>query len=79
MVSKRADDVLRSIEGRAWHRFLPIIGPRKGEFLIDLIRNLKPKRILEIGILIEYFTILKTGVYWRFPVIQREIEGVSGR
>ncbi len=38
--------------------FLPIVGPRKGEVLVEIVRRIKPKRILEIGTLIGYSAIL---------------------
>ncbi|MEM1552762.1 MAG: O-methyltransferase, partial [Candidatus Bathyarchaeia archaeon] len=38
--------------------FLPILGPVKGRVLVDLIRERKPKRVLEIGTLVGYSAIL---------------------
>jgi predicted O-methyltransferase YrrM len=38
--------------------FLPIVGPRKGKVLAEIILRIKPKRILEIGTLIGYSAIL---------------------
>lgn len=57
MISK-SDEVLKSIERSAWRRYFPIIGPEKGKILVDVIRKIKPKRILEIGTLIGYSTIV---------------------
>lgn len=57
MVSK-SDEVLRSIERDASRRFYPIIGPEKGKILTDVIHEAKPKRILEIGTLVGYSTII---------------------
>jgi len=34
------------------------VGPERGRILVDLIRKIKPKRILEVGTLIGYSTIL---------------------
>lgn len=56
MVSK-ANEVLRSIERSAWRRYFPIIGPEKGKILVDVIHEIKPKRILEVGTLVGYSTI----------------------
>lgn len=56
MVSK-ADGVLMSIERSSWRGYFPIIGPEKGRILVDVIRKIKPKRILEVGTLIGYSTI----------------------
>ena len=52
MVSSKADDVLRRIENDVWRRWYPIVGPRKGRILADLVRQNRPKRILEVGTLI---------------------------
>jgi len=58
MVSTRADEVLRRIERNAETRYLPIMGPERGRILADLVRRIKPRRILEIGTLVGYSTIL---------------------
>jgi len=58
MVSGRADEVLRRIERQAERRYLPIIGPERGRILAELVRRAKPKRILEVGTLVGYSTIL---------------------
>jgi predicted O-methyltransferase YrrM len=53
-----ADEILREIERRAQRESLPIVGPRKGQVIVDVIRENKPKRILEIGTLVGYSAIL---------------------
>jgi len=53
-----ADEVLRLIEKASEKNFLPIIGPNKGKYLAEEIRNAKPKRVLEVGTLIGYSAIL---------------------
>ncbi len=53
-----AEEVLEEIEALSQNEFLPIIGPDKGEILIEVIRKAKPRRILEIGTLIGYSAIL---------------------
>jgi len=58
MVSSRAEEVLRYIERMTEKRFLPIVGPEKGRILVNVIRRIKPKRILEVGTLIGYSAIL---------------------
>ena len=58
MVSSKADEVLRYIERLAQRRYLPIIGSERGRILVELIRRIKPKRILEVGTLVGYSTIL---------------------
>jgi len=50
--------VLKEIETMTKEKFLPIIGPDKGQVLIKVIHDSKPKRILEIGTLIGYSAIL---------------------
>ena len=54
----KADTVLREIEKMRRSQFLPIIGPKKGKVLVDVIREIKPKRILEVGTLIGYSAVL---------------------
>lgn len=58
MVTNKADEVLRCIERMAHRRYLPIIGSERGSILVELIRRIKPKRILEVGTFIGYSTIL---------------------
>lgn len=54
----KADKVLKEIEKMAKREFLPIVGPRKGQILVEIIREIKPKRVLEVGTLSGYSTIL---------------------
>lgn len=54
----KAGDILKQIEKIAENNYLPIIGPKKGNILVDIIHRVKPKRILEVGSLIGYSTIL---------------------
>jgi len=58
MVLNRAEMVLEEIETMTEREFLPIIGPDKGQVLIKVIQESRPKRILEIGTLIGYSAIL---------------------
>ena len=58
MVVSKAEIVLREIEEASRRKFLPIIGPSRGRILVKVIREIKPKRILEIGTLIGYSAIL---------------------
>lgn len=59
MVLSKAEKILREIEGVArGRRFLPIVGPSRGQILVKVIREVKPKRILEVGALIGYSAIL---------------------
>ena len=53
-----ADKMLKLIEELADKKSLPIVGPEKGKILVNVIREVKPKRVLEIGALIGYSTIL---------------------
>jgi predicted O-methyltransferase YrrM len=53
----RAEDVLRSIEMEAPAKGLPIIGPIRGVFLDDVIREHHPTKILEVGTLVGYSAI----------------------
>ena len=54
---KRADEVLMEIDGMT-EKFLPIVGPDRGKILAEVVRETKPKKILEIGTLIGYSAIL---------------------
>jgi predicted O-methyltransferase YrrM len=53
-----ADEVLREIEASTQEKFLPIIGPDRGQILVEVIRKMHPRRILEIGTLRGYSAIL---------------------
>lgn len=58
MVSNKAEEVLGEIERMADNEFLPIVGSRKGKILADTVREVRPKRVLEVGTLIGYSAIL---------------------
>jgi predicted O-methyltransferase YrrM len=58
MSRSKAEKILQQIEKIADTKYLPIIGPKKGSILVDLVHRTKPKRILEIGTFIGYSTIL---------------------
>jgi len=58
MARSKADDVLEEIERSAQGRYLPIIGPSRGRVLIEAVRRYRPRRILEVGTLVGYSTIL---------------------
>ena len=53
-----ADKVLRRIEKMSEKEFLPIVGPEKGRVLAKVVRDTKPKRLLEVGTLIGYSAII---------------------
>jgi predicted O-methyltransferase YrrM len=54
----KADEVLEKIETMSEKRFLPIVGPIRGQVLLKQIHDIRPKRILEVGTLVGYSTIL---------------------
>lgn len=59
MVLNKAEEVLKEIEDAArGEKFLPIVGPSRGKILVKVIREVKPKRVLEIGTLVGYSAIL---------------------
>ncbi len=58
MVLSKADIVLKEIERMREKESLPIIGPNKGQVLVEVIREIKPKRILEVGTLVGYSAVL---------------------
>ena len=49
---------MREIEAMGERSFIPSIGPVKGKILAEVVRNAKPKRILEVGVLYGYSSIL---------------------
>jgi len=51
-------EILKELEQFAKQYNLPIIGARKGEVLVNVIKEHNPKKILEIGTLIGYSAIL---------------------
>ena len=51
------DDVLKEIERIAPAQALPIIGPKRGEFLDEVLRENRPSTILEVGTLVGYSAI----------------------
>ena len=50
--------VLKAIEKASEREYLPIIGPYRGKILAEIVWKLKPKRVLEVGSLVGYSTIL---------------------
>ncbi len=53
-----ADLVLREIEEYGHKTFIPIIGPKKGKILAEVIVQHKPTAVLEVGTFIGYSAIL---------------------
>jgi predicted O-methyltransferase YrrM len=53
-----ADAVLREIEEMGRRSFIPSIGPVKGRILAEVVRDYKPRKILEVGSLYGYSAIL---------------------
>ena len=54
--------ILEKIEAQAKRESgLPILGARKGKLLAEVLRQHKPKRVLEVGTLIGYSAILMAG------------------
>ena len=58
MAQSKADEVLEELERSAHGRYLPIIGPSRGRVLIEAVRRYRPRRILEVGTLVGYSSIL---------------------
>ena len=61
-VSKKATDpadaVLHEIEEMGRKSFIPSIGPVKGKILAEIVKKHKPRKILEVGALYGYSSIL---------------------
>lgn len=53
-----AERVLREIEGMKERGSLPVVGRRRGRVLVELVREVKPRRVLEVGAFIGYSAIL---------------------
>jgi predicted O-methyltransferase YrrM len=53
----KPEDVLKSIEETAPKKGLPIIGPERGLYLDEVVRQYRPKTILEVGTLVGYSAI----------------------
>ncbi len=53
-----AETVLREIEAIGERSFIPSIGPVKGKILAEIVRKIRPKRILEVGALYGYSALL---------------------
>ena len=53
-----AERVLKRIESEGRLRFYPIVGPNRGQILVEQVKIKNPKRILEVGTFIGYSTIL---------------------
>jgi predicted O-methyltransferase YrrM len=69
-----ADAILQQIEKISETDFLPIIGPYKGKLLAEEIRKAKPHRVLEVGTLIGYSTILMgQELEWDAEIVTIEI------
>jgi predicted O-methyltransferase YrrM len=58
MVSEKSDRVLKAIEKESERSYLPIIGPERGKILAEIVRKINPQRVLEVGGLVGYSTIL---------------------
>ncbi len=83
----KAIDILNSLDEIGKKRFMPSIGPTKGKIIADIIREHKPKKILEIGSLYGYSAILMANVmsdYYddddgdEFKVVTVEIDKNNG-
>ena len=62
----KPEEALESIEKAAVRHGLPIIGPKRGRFLDEVVEERSPRSILEVGTLVGYSAIrmarhLKTG------------------
>jgi predicted O-methyltransferase YrrM len=54
----RASPVLKKIEALSESEFLPIISPRKGKYLVETLRRVNARTVLEVGTLVGYSAIL---------------------
>ncbi|HEY6536581.1 MAG TPA: CmcI family methyltransferase [Candidatus Nitrosocosmicus sp.] len=58
----KATDILNSLDEMGKKRFIPSIGPVKGKIIESIILKRNPKKILEIGSLYGYSSILMANV-----------------
>jgi len=58
MKNLKTKGILKEIEKKAASDDLPIIGPKKGQVLVSVIKKYQPLRILEVGTNVGYSTIL---------------------
>lgn len=73
------DKVLREIEEMGERSFIPSIGPEKGKVLAKVVREKKPKRILEVGALYGYSAILMAKNAGRATVTTVEMNPENAR
>jgi predicted O-methyltransferase YrrM len=57
-LTSTADSVLEEIENRSQRMFWPIIGPLKGKYLVETVKEYDIKKVLEVGTLVGYSAIL---------------------
>ncbi|MBI2126506.1 MAG: class I SAM-dependent methyltransferase [Thaumarchaeota archaeon] len=53
----KAEEVISEIEKQGQTSFLPVIGPKKGKILDDIVKGIKPKLVVEVGTFIGYSAI----------------------
>jgi predicted O-methyltransferase YrrM len=57
-MTEKAAAVLRDIERQAESEFLPIIGPSKGRYLVETLKKVKARTVLEVGTLVGYSAVM---------------------
>ncbi len=75
----RAERILEKLEKLGESEFLPSIGPVKGKIVEKVIKEHKPKTILEIGTLYGYSAILMARIPSTEKVITLEIDENSAK
>jgi predicted O-methyltransferase YrrM len=58
MVLSKADKILKEIDRMTKKESLPIVGSQKGQILVEVIREIRPQQVLEVGTLVGYSVIL---------------------
>jgi len=69
MEDLKIKEILKEIEKQATYEGLPIIGPKKGQVLIAMVKKYQPLRILEVGTNVGYSAILMAS---SFPETMRQ-------
>src|SRR5947209_1732690 len=54
MVSSLFSEVLAEVDAKCRERSIPMLGPQKAARLVELVREAKPDRVVEVGTAIGY-------------------------
>lgn len=76
----RPQSILREIERHGERSFIPVIGPKKGKILDNVVRKVKPGTVLEVGTFIGYSAIRMARLVPKHSrIVSLEIDGNSAQ